>query len=221
MYHYTYYSYEPFGRGYIGSRSCKNPPEKDINYFGSYRDKAFNPTEKIILKEYSTREYALKDEILLHDFYQVHNNPHFANRAKQTSEKFILMGDKAVEVGRKFGRKAYEEGKGIHALTPEERREVAKKGGQKSYEEGKGAHALTPEEKIKFGRKGGIKGGQKAYEEGKGMFSLTPEERKEINKKINSQKWKCTVTGYVTNAGALSLYQKKRGIDTSNRIRIQ
>ena len=40
-YFYVYYSFEEFGRGYIGSRVCKCIPEKDIKYFGSYRDKLF------------------------------------------------------------------------------------------------------------------------------------------------------------------------------------
>jgi hypothetical protein len=42
-YHYVYYSYEEYGRGYIGSRTCKCLPEKDVKYFGSYKDKKFKP----------------------------------------------------------------------------------------------------------------------------------------------------------------------------------
>ena len=38
MNHYTYYSFEQWGRGYIGRRSCKCSPEED-NYFGSYRER--------------------------------------------------------------------------------------------------------------------------------------------------------------------------------------
>jgi hypothetical protein len=34
-------------------------------------------------------------------------------------------------------------------------------------------------------------------------------------------KFMCTVTGKVTTSGPLTLYQRKRGIDTSNRIRLQ
>ena len=36
----------------------------------------------------------------------------------------------------------------------------------------------------------------------------------------NSQKWKCTVTGKVSTPGPLTLYQRVRGIDPSNRIRV-
>ena len=73
-YHYTYYSYEEWGRGYFGSRSCECLPEEDIKYFGSYIDKTFKPKYKIILKDdYATREEAIVDEIILHDYYDVAN----------------------------------------------------------------------------------------------------------------------------------------------------
>ena len=35
-----------------------------------------------------------------------------------------------------------------------------------------------------------------------------------------SQRWKCVETGFITNAGNLTQYQKARGIDTSLRERI-
>jgi hypothetical protein len=87
-YFYVYYSYEEWGRGYIGKRECECLPQADIKYFGSFRDKTFRPTQKIILETYNSREEALESEIFLHDFFQVDINPHFANKAKQTSTKF-------------------------------------------------------------------------------------------------------------------------------------
>jgi hypothetical protein len=36
----------------------------------------------------------------------------------------------------------------------------------------------------------------------------------------SSQKWRCLVTGHITNAGALTSYQRHRGIDTSLRERV-
>lgn len=60
------------------------------------------------------------------------------------------------------------------------------------------------------------------------MANLPPEKKqilvnngKESAKKQHAQRWMCTVTGYVTTPAPLSCYQKKRGIDTSNRIRLQ
>jgi hypothetical protein len=88
-YYYTYYSYEEWGRGYIGSRGCNCLPENDVNYFGSFKDKTFKPTQKIILKDdYATRDDAYADEIILQQFYKVVENPYFANRSYQTTTKF-------------------------------------------------------------------------------------------------------------------------------------
>ena len=90
-YFYVYYSYEEFGNGYIGKRECKCLPEEDINYFGSFRDKTFKPTQKIILEIFNSVEDALEAECALHDFYEVDKNPHFANKARQTSKKFYYI----------------------------------------------------------------------------------------------------------------------------------
>jgi len=87
-YFYVYYSYEPWGRGYIGKRECCCLPEEDVKYFGSFKDKTFKPTKKIILELFDNCESAFEAEILLHNFYQVDVNPHFANRAKQSSKHF-------------------------------------------------------------------------------------------------------------------------------------
>jgi len=101
-YYYTYYSYEEWGRGYFGSRGCKCLPEEDVKYFGSFYDKTFNPTQKIILKDdYATRVEAIADEIILHDYYDIANNPHFANQAKQTSTKFVVNREVLIERNKK------------------------------------------------------------------------------------------------------------------------
>jgi len=92
-FHYTYHTYEEWGRGYIGVRSCNCLPEDDVAYLGSFTDKDFNPTQKDILRsDYKTREEANKDEMALQDFYDVVKNPYFANRAKHTSTGFCTEG---------------------------------------------------------------------------------------------------------------------------------
>lgn len=91
QWHYVYYSYEDWGRGYIGKRSSKVPPDQDV-YFGSFKDKNFRPTNKIILQIFDTSQEALNAEIALHSFFNVDKNPHFANQAKQTSTKFCWHG---------------------------------------------------------------------------------------------------------------------------------
>lgn len=121
MHHYVYYSYEEWGRGYIGVRSCKCLPKEDIKYFGSFKDKTFKPTKKIIIEEFTSREAASNAEISLHAFFNVVENLNFANRAKSTSTGFTRLGAKntketnkkiaLINKGNKYcvGRKISEE----------------------------------------------------------------------------------------------------------------
>lgn len=239
-YHYTYYSYEEWGRGYFGSRTCRCLPEEDVKYFGSFSDKTFRPTRKIILKsDYKTREEANIDEVVLHDYYDVGNNPHFANRAKSTSSKFYVSFEIASRNGKKNGKivgenckknktglfsltteqkreiglRNWKNGKGMFSLTKEQRSEISRK----TFIEKKGVHSLSKEETIK----NAIKGGKRAKELGVGIHAQTKEENSERCRRTNYQKWMCLETGFVTNAGTLSRYQKARGIDTSKRVRLE
>jgi hypothetical protein len=221
-YYYTYYSYEEWGRGYIGSRGCKCLPEEDVRYLGSSKDKAFKPTQKIILKsDYATREEAYTDEIILQEYYKVVENPYFANRAYQTSTKFYVPIEKARETGKKVQENNRKNKISFFGYTKEQLSETGKLGGSISYKMKVGIHGMSMEEKIEIGRKNGLESRKNNI----GIFSRTPEQHSKHSSKggknTNSQKWECLETGYITNAGALSHYQKKRGIDTSKRKRIE
>jgi hypothetical protein len=178
-YYYTYYSYEEWGRGYIGSRKSKVSPEQDISYFGSYKDKTFHPTQKIILTQHNTREEALAAEMRLHEFYDVANNSHFANLSKLTSVRFYVSEEIARECGRKIGNKTKELGVGIHALTKEDLGKAGNRGGKKTKELNRGIFSQTKEEMIKHSKMGG----NKTKELGVGIFGLTKEERIAAGKK--------------------------------------
>jgi len=39
-------------------------------------------------------------------------------------------------------------------------------------------------------------------------------------RETNAQKWMCTETGFITNPGSLTHYQRSRGINTENRVRV-
>jgi hypothetical protein len=199
-YYYTYYSYEEWGRGYFGSRGCKCLPEEDVKYFGSYTDKTFKPTHKIILKsDYATREEAYADEIILHDYYDVANNPHFANQAKASSTKFYVSRELAVENGKKYGKLggeiggkingkyAVENKLGIFSLSEEEKIKYCKMGGNKIgqiHKENKtGVCGIPIEERRKNSKKGGEKGGKKCKENKTGIFALSKEQMTENGKK--------------------------------------
>jgi hypothetical protein len=137
---------------------------------------------------------------------------------------FGLSKERRTEIAKKSVQKAKKNKTGIFALTKEQLSENSKKGIKKMKENNLGIFGLTKEEKrknsIKGGSIGGKIGGRKNRENNLGIFSLTKEQRSENAKKILSQKWQCTETGYISNPSGLSLYQNRRGIDTSNRIRI-
>jgi len=41
-----------------------------------------------------------------------------------------------------------------------------------------------------------------------------------VNYLISNKLWMCLETGFTTNPGSLTLYQRKRGIDTSKRVKV-
>jgi hypothetical protein len=192
-YYYTYYSYEEWGRGYIGSRKCKCLPKEDIKYFGSFKDKSFKPTQKIILKDdYSTREDAYADEIILQRYYEVVENPHFSNRSYQSSTKFYVPTETLRELGKISGKRGgkvsgkitKELGIGIHGRTKEQMTEDGKKGGIKTYQLGIGIHSQTKEQLSK----NGSLGSKKQKELNIGIFGLTREERRNAGIILYEQK---------------------------------
>ena len=140
-------------------------------------------------------------------------NMSFEQKSENGKKGGKITGQKNKELGLGFFKMSFEEksqlGKrnaeknkknktGLYALTPEQIGENAKKGGDTAYEMGVGVHGRSKEQMREDGKKGGKIGG----------------------KKSSSQKWMCEETGYVTNSGALTHYQRARNIDTSKRIRI-
>ena len=134
-------------------------------------------------------------------------------------EKFGICGrskEKMREDGRKAGLRSYELKVGVHGRSKEQMSEDGRKAGNKTKEEGIGIHALTQEELLYFAKKGG----ERAKELGVGIHAETTEQRSERMKEINSQKWMCLETNYVSSPSGLTTYQKNRCIDTAKRIRI-
>ena len=91
---------------------------------------------------------------------------------------------------------------------------------------------LNSEECSKQRRANGLVSGTKNASDKKGFCSpewLNSEECLEQRKRngvktaslLNSEKWRCVVTGKVSTAGPLTRYQKKRGIDPSLRVKVE
>jgi hypothetical protein len=102
---------------------------------------------------------------------------------------------------------------GIYSLTPEKRKE----NDLFCKENNLGIYGISKEEKTEFARKSGIY----CKENGLGIFAETKEDRSKRATQTNYQKWMCTETGFITNAGNLSRYQMRRGIDKSKRVRLE
>jgi hypothetical protein len=244
-YYYTYYTYEEFGRGYIGSRQSKVPPEEDTRYMGSYRDKTFKPTQKIILQTYNTRKEALADEVKLHEFYQVHKNPHFANKVRLGSPDFYMSIEERKALSRRVGLQQVQQKKGIHdpSYTTEQRKINGRKGsdcipkelkikygkisGELVVKQKKGIHdpsKWTKEDRINHAKNISSKAGQKCRDLKVGVHSLTKSQLSVNGKKggsnTMSQRWQCTETNFVSTPPGLTRYQRNRSIDTTKRIRL-
>jgi len=94
---------KPQGRDYIGKHSTDDPYD---TYLGSYKDQSFDPDNKIIMAYAKTVEGALWFEINFHNVFSVAENPQFANRSKQTNDKFDTTGARGL---REYGPRSPEE----------------------------------------------------------------------------------------------------------------
>lgn len=145
----------------------------------------------------------------------------------RTKEQIIIDSDKGRKTQKQLGL-------GIYSISGEKKVKISKKVGDNNvksghiqdlgkrygkffYENKLGMFALCEKERKENSKKGGKIGGNKSYQEKTGIHSFSKEKRSQIG----SQKWKCLVTGYISNAPGLATYQKKRNIDTSLRVKIE
>ncbi len=129
---------------------------------------------------------------------------------------FNQTKEKMSQNGKKGTSKQKELGLGIFSLTSEQKTIRSRKTALKNKENSIGIFSLTKEQRIENGKKGGVKSKELKV----GAHSRTKVQIIEDGRKGALQKWQCLETGFISNAGGLSMYQKKRGIDTSRRIQI-
>ncbi len=97
------------------------------------------------------------------------------------------------------------------------RKEAAVMGGQATRDYGLGIFSLSPEERSARSHLAG----SVARDKKAGIHGATPEERKEWSAKALSVKFRCLVTGHISNGAGLSSWQRARGIDTSLKERVE
>jgi hypothetical protein len=151
------------------------------------------------------------------------------NHKENKTSIFSLTPEQRKENSRKGGNTCKKLKLGICGMSKDQIKENVKKSHETQRKNNSGFFGMSKEEKSLAGKIGGSKGGKNAQKTLKnkklGIYGLTNNERvkngKKGGKKSAQQKWMCLETNYITNAGALTLYQKHRGIDTSKRIRLE
>lgn len=197
-YYYGFHKEKKFGEYYMGSPKTHKwawdfyIPKIQILQIFEYNDEGFNQAQEV-------------EKRLIKPFYKT--DPLCLNES--------CGGNMSLKVRQKGGRKTgdiygkingnltYKLKTGVHGRSKEKMVEDAIKAGQRAYELGVGAFGRTKEQWRKDSQKAGRIGGKKG------------------GKAVSSQQWQCTVTNYVSTPAGLSIYQRSRGIETSNRIRIK
>jgi hypothetical protein len=206
-YYYGLHKEKKFNEYYMGSPITHKwvwdfyTPKKQILQVFEFSDEGWLEAEEVetrlIKSFYNTDKWCLNENcggrISLSQRSEAGKKGSATNKKNKTG---IFWATK--EQLSEYGRKSYELGVGLHSLTAEEKTEICKNAGILVRDMKLGFFGLPGEEKIKNASKAGKVGG----------------------KVTSSQKWVCAETGYIGNPGVLTLYQNRRGIDTSKRIRI-
>jgi hypothetical protein len=146
MFHTVYDSFEkkPGGRDYIGKHSTENPYDE---YLGSPSDKTFKPDDKFVIGYSKTPEGAIWLEIQYQKAFGVVENPQFANKSYQTSDKFLFSAK--GESNPNFGNR--------WKWTPEQKKNLPDRSGENHYLFGKKKEdhpsfgkTRTEEQRLKF-----------------------------------------------------------------------
>jgi len=224
--YYTYAYLREDGTPYYVGKGNKN----QYRAYGRHRQ-GLTPKDRnriLILKSNLTEEEAFKHEIYMIAVFGrkdlgigiLHNKTDGGEGCRG-----IVITDEYIRNKSEAGKISKEVGAGIHGRTKEQMIEDGKKGAEKQKELGLGVvYGKTREELIKWGKICG----NKTKELGIGIHGIRKEERVKNARKggliggknTSSQRWMCLETGHITNAGALTRYQRKRKIDTSQRVRV-
>jgi hypothetical protein len=105
-------------------------------------------------------------------------------------------------------------------FNKENQSKSGKKGGSTTRKNNKGI--FSPEyDRTSAAKEAGKKGGFVCRDNKLGMFGMSDEQKRlasiKGSAKVRSQRWRCKITGYVSNPCGLSNYQKGKGIDYKNK----
>jgi len=133
----------------------------------------------------------------------------------------IVAWNKGGKCDEEWKRKVSESLKG-RKISDEHRKKLSESAkGKTPWNKGQSPSEET-RKKIGDGNRGKIiseEQRKKLSEAGKDR-KHSEESKQKIRERSAYQKWKCLETGFITNAGNLTQYQRAKNIDTSKRIRI-
>ncbi len=89
----------------------------------------------------------------------------------------------ALQHQRAGGNLTFQEGKGLFALSPEQRREASRKAGLITHQNKTGLFGLSTEQWEEIHRAGGVVAGNQAYKQKTGIHAMTDEQRRELGSK--------------------------------------
>jgi len=243
---YTYKINFVDGYYYIGKRILKDIDSLTDGYYGTpitHKEK-WNTTMyyKEIIREYDDWIECSKDEIelikpVLNEEFCLNMNCGGYCSMEILKENGRRVGTiQPLEVKKSNGCKSRDQKLGLFAMSKEERQKVSREAGRIAVQKKSGIHSQTREDRVKLGeycrknklgfhswtKEDYINHNKRMKEQGKGVYGRTKERKSEIAKKSaatrNKKKWKCTITGHISNVTGLAKFQKNRGIDPSNRI---
>jgi hypothetical protein len=224
-YYYGVHKEVRFNNYYMGSPKTHKwmwdfyTPQKQILQFFDYTDEGYYEAlkieERLIKPVYNTDPYCLNETCGVKMSLNVLRKSGLKHKENKTGI-FSYSKDEMIKRAKEDDKKRKELGIGFYKIPKEDKVKIGRINGLRNKELKLGIFAMSPEEKSKVSKK--------AIETQKrnntGFYGIPKEKRSNTMKEVNSQKYKCLVTGFITNPGALSSYQKARGIDTSLRERV-
>jgi hypothetical protein len=248
-YYYGVHKEKKFDEKYLGSpvthKWCWDfyTPKKEILQVFPYTDdgweEAKNIEKRIIKLFYNSNKWCLNKSCgnaVSLDICRKTGKKYGCEKGKKVKELGVGIFSIPIEEhkenckkgGKIGGKKTYEMKVGVHGRNEEQRKIDAKKGGtiggKIAYEMKVGVHGRNEEQRKIDAKKGGDIGGKLVVELGLGIHGRTKEQKMEDGRKggkiSGSQRWMCLETGFITNAGNLTKYQKRNKIDTSKRVKV-
>jgi len=145
-----------------------------------------------------------------------------SNKKAMETQKENVVGfwgmsyEKRKQNGKLSAKRNRERGVGIEFMTHEERSIHSKKAVKKHRENGTGIFGISKEKRKEMT--------DKTIETHKrlkiGLYGLTPEQRSENTRRQKNRKYKCLITGKISNDSALTRFQNKNNIDKRLRVEV-